>query len=77
MLIAADKDKVAHTLWARYVLSAASAWTSSPRTSWNFLWITEMPFFEQDEESGKWVAMHHPFTMPMEECIEYLDTAPA
>ena len=31
-----------------------------------------MPFFEQDEETGEWVAMHHPFTMPMEECIEYL-----
>ena len=33
-----------------------------------------MPFFEYDEETGEWLAMHHPFTMPMEECIEYLDT---
>ena len=33
-----------------------------------------MPFFEKDEETGEWIAMHHPFTMPMEECLEYLDT---
>jgi aspartyl-tRNA synthetase len=33
-----------------------------------------MPFFELTEDSGEWVAMHHPFTMPMEECIPYLDT---
>ena len=45
-----------------------------PEGKWNFLWITEMPFFEYDEETGEWLAMHHPFTMPMEECIEYLDT---
>ncbi len=45
-----------------------------PKNKFNFLWITEMPFFEFDEESGEWLAMHHPFTMPMEECIEYLDT---
>ena len=35
-----------------------------------------MPFFEQDEETGEWVAAHHPFTMPLEECIEFLDSAP-
>ena len=45
-----------------------------PEGKWNYLWITEMPFFEYDEESGEWLAMHHPFTMPLEECIEYLDT---
>ena len=32
-----------------------------PENKWNYLWITEMPFFEYDEESGEWVAMHHPF----------------
>lgn len=45
-----------------------------PEGKWNYLWITEMPFFEYDEGSGEWIAMHHPFTMPMEECLEYLDT---
>ena len=43
---------------------------------YNFLWITEFPFFEYDDESDSWVAMHHPFTMPMDECIQYLDTNP-
>ena len=36
-----------------------------------------MPFFERDDENNTWVAAHHPFTMPMEECLEYLDTDPA
>ncbi len=43
---------------------------------YNFLWITEFPFFEYNEETGNWDAMHHPFTSPLDECIEYLDTAP-
>ena len=47
-----------------------------PEDKFNFLWITEFPFFEYDEESGEWVAMHHPFTMPMDDCLEYLDTDP-
>ena len=47
-----------------------------PEGVFHFLWITEFPFFEYDEESGKWVAMHHPFTMPMDECLPYLDTDP-
>ncbi len=47
-----------------------------PREGFNLLWITEFPFFEWDEESGTWVAMHHPFTSPLDECVQYLDTAP-
>ena len=43
---------------------------------YNFLWITEFPFFEFDDETNSWIAMHHPFTMPMDECIQYLDTDP-
>ena len=46
------------------------------REGYNLLWITEFPFFEWDEEAGQYVAMHHPFTSPLDECIEYLDTAP-
>ena len=42
----------------------------------NFLWITEFPFFEYNEETGKWDAMHHPFTSPLDECLQYLDTEP-
>lgn len=47
-----------------------------PREGFHLLWITEMPFFEWDEELGQYVAMHHPFTAPMDECIPYLDSKP-
>ena len=46
------------------------------RSGYQLLWITEFPFFEYDEEAGQYVAMHHPFTAPLDECIEFLDSAP-
>ena len=46
------------------------------RKGYQLLWITEFPFFEWDEEAGRYVAMHHPFTAPLDECVEYLDSAP-
>lgn len=45
-----------------------------PQDKYNLLWITEFPFFEYDEELGQFVAMHHPFTAPMDECLDYLET---
>ena len=45
-----------------------------PEGQYNLLWITEFPFFDWDEELGQFVAMHHPFTAPMDECLEYLET---
>ena len=45
-----------------------------PESQYNLLWITEFPFFDWDEDSKTWVAMHHPFTAPMDECLEYLET---
>ena len=44
------------------------------KPGYNFLWITEFPFFDWDEDSQQYVAMHHPFTSPMDECLEYLET---
>ena len=44
------------------------------RKGYQLLWITEFPFFDWDEENNCWVAMHHPFTSPMDECLEYLET---
>ncbi len=46
------------------------------KEGFNFLWVTEFPFFEYDEESDTYVAMHHPFTMPQDDCIQYLESAP-
>jgi aspartyl-tRNA synthetase len=45
-----------------------------PEGQFNLLWITEFPFFEYDEETGEWLAMHHPFTAPMDDCLDYLET---
>jgi aspartyl-tRNA synthetase len=45
-------------------------------SSYKFLWITDFPFFEYNEETAHWDAMHHPFTMPNDECLQYLDTDP-
>ena len=47
-----------------------------PREGFHLLWITELPFFEWDEELGQYVAMHHPFTAPIDECIPYPDSQP-
>ena len=45
-----------------------------PENQYNLLWITEFPFFDWDEDSQQFVAMHHPFTSPMDECLDYLET---
>ena len=74
ILICADKDKVVLPTLGALRLIAAKRLEIIPEGQYNFVWITEMPFFEWDEDSQTWVAMHHPFTMPMEECLEYLDT---
>ena len=74
ILICADKDKVVLPTLGALRLIAAKRLDIIPENQYNFLWITEMPFFEWDEDTQTWVAMHHPFTMPMEECLEYLDT---
>ena len=75
VLICADKNKVVLSVLGALRLICGKR-LNMIKEGYNFLWITEMPFFEQDEETGEWVAMHHPFTMPMEECLEYLDTNP-
>lgn len=74
VFIVSDKARKALTIMGALRLIVAKELQIIPEDKWNFLWITEMPFFELDEESGEWVAAHHPFTMPMDESIQYLDT---
>ena len=75
IFIVADKDKVVlPTLGA--IRQKAAKQLDIIEEGYNFLWITEFPFFEYNEETGNWDAMHHPFTMPMDDCIKYLDTDP-
>ncbi len=76
MLICADKDKVVlPTLGALRNLLGKKL-ELIPAGKFNFLWITEFPFFEWNEETAHWDAMHHPFTMPLEECLPMLETDP-
>lgn len=75
-LIVADKDKVTLPTLGALRLIVAKHLGLIPEKQYNFVWITEFPFFEQDEETGAWVAMHHPFTMPLDECLPYINTDP-
>ena len=76
VLIVADKNSVTLPVLGQLRNTVAKKLDIIPDGMFNFLWITEFPFFEKDEETGEWLAMHHPFTMPLEECIPYLDTSP-
>ncbi|MCR4795305.1 MAG: aspartate--tRNA ligase [Ruminococcus sp.] len=77
VLICADKTKTVLATLGAIRLICGKKLDVIPDDVYNFLWITEMPFFEYDDENNTWVAAHHPFTMPMEECLGYLDTDPA
>ena len=76
VFIIADKKNTVLTSLGALRLKTAKQLDIIPGGMFNFLWITEFPFFEWNEETQHWDAMHHPFTMPMDECLRYLDTAP-
>lgn len=75
VFIVADKTSTVLSTLGALRLTVAKKLDIIPNT-FKFLWIVDFPFFEYDEESGEWIAMHHPFTMPKEECLQYLDTEP-
>ncbi len=74
LLILADNDNNRVLTQLGQLRVEAANRLNIERSGYNFLWVVEMPFFEYDYESGEWVAMHHPFTSPMDECLEYLDS---
>jgi aspartyl-tRNA synthetase len=76
IIIVADKDRVTLPVLGSLRLEMAKRLDIIPKGRYDILWITEMPFFEYNEETGGWDAMHHPFTAPVDECIQYLDTDP-
>ena len=76
VFIIADKKNTVLSSLGALRLKTAKQLDIIPEGMFNFLWITEFPFFEWNEETKHWDAMHHPFTMPMDECLQYLDTAP-
>ena len=75
VLIVADRKNTALSVLGALRLTVAKRLNIIPDT-FNFLWITEFPFFEYNEDTGNWDAMHHPFTSPLDECVQYLDTNP-
>ncbi|MBQ4485883.1 MAG: Asp-tRNA(Asn)/Glu-tRNA(Gln) amidotransferase GatCAB subunit C, partial [Oscillospiraceae bacterium] len=77
VLICADKTKTVLSVLGALRLICAKKLDVIDDSKYNFLWITEMPFFEFDDENNTWVAAHHPFTMPMEECLDILESDPA
>ncbi len=75
ILIVADRKSLALSVLGALRLTVAKRLDIIPE-GYNFLWITEFPFFEYNEETGNWDAMHHPFTSPLADCLPYLDNAP-
>ena len=74
LLFAADKNKVVWNALGALRLELAQQLELIPEDKWNFLWVVEFPQFEWSDEQNRYLAMHHPFTMPMEEDLQYLDT---
>ncbi len=76
LLFAADKDKVVYDVLGNVRLEIAEKAGLLKNDEYKFLWVTEFPEFEYSEEQGRYLAMHHPFTMPFEEDIQYICTEP-
>ena len=76
LLFAADKDKVVFDVLGNLRLELARQLDLLKKDDFKFLWVTEFPLLEYSEEENRFVAMHHPFTMPMDEDLQYLDSDP-
>ena len=76
LLFAADKNKVVYDVLGNLRLELARQQELLDKSEYKFVWITEFPLLEWSEEENRYTAMHHPFTMPMEEDLEFLDTNP-
>ncbi len=75
VLIVADRKKIVLGTLGALRLELANK-LNIERRGYNLLWITEFPFFEWNDETEQYDAMHHPFTSPMDDCIPYLDSEP-
>ena len=76
LLFAADKTKLVWDVLGALRLELAKQMELLDKNEYRFVWITEFPLLEWSEEEERFMAMHHPFTMPMEEDLQYLDTDP-
>ncbi len=76
LLFAADKTKLVWDVLGALRLELAKQMELLDKNEFKFVWITEFPLLEWSEEENRFVAMHHPFTMPMEEDLQYIDSDP-
>ena len=76
LLFAADKTSLVWNVLGALRLELGKQLDLIPENTWKFVWITEFPLLEYSEEEDRFVAMHHPFTMPMEEDLALLDSDP-
>ena len=76
LLFAADRNKVVFDVLGNLRLELARQLELLKKDDFKFLWVTEFPLLEYSEEEDRYVAMHHPFTMPMDEDIQYIDSDP-
>ena len=74
ILIVADKANTTLSVLGALRQAVAKKLDIIDKDKYNLLWVVEFPFFDWDEELGQYVAMHHPFTAPLEECLDYLET---
>lgn len=76
LLFAADSDSVVFNVLGNLRLELAKSMDLIKKDVFEFLWVTEFPLLEYAEDQNRYVAMHHPFTMPMDEDLELLETDP-
>ncbi len=76
LLFAADKSKLVYDVLGALRLEIANQLGLLKKDEYRFVWITEFPLLEWSEELGRYQAMHHPFTMPMEEDLQYIESDP-
>ena len=76
LLFAADKDKVVFDVLGNLRLHIAKQYDMIDKSQYKFLWVTEFPLLEWSDEQNRYTAMHHPFTMPFEEDLEFIDERP-
>ncbi len=73
ILFIADRNKVVYDALGQLRLEVARKMDLIDKDKYNLLWVTEFPLFEEDEETGRMIAMHHPFTCPLDEDIDKLE----
>ena len=74
LLFAADRDKIVFSVLGALRCELSDQLELVSKDDYRFLWVTEFPVFEWSDEENRYMAMHHPFTMPMEEDLDLLDS---